>query len=90
MPAGRDKDVNNTELLRVIATAKGEKVTISDIVDEVPIKRRQLNNRMSELSNEGFVERNKIGNINQYMLTDAGKAYITDDPDESDTEKPED
>lgn len=58
---GRKRRVSNTEILRVFIETDRPVLTTGQIADELPIGKRQLQDRLVELYENGDIERESVG-----------------------------
>jgi predicted ArsR family transcriptional regulator len=74
-PEASDKDV---EILRRVALQPAPFVTVSDMVPDMSVGRRQTRNRLDQLVEDGLLNSRTVGTVNVYWLTDAGRQELAD------------
>jgi DNA-binding MarR family transcriptional regulator len=75
MPAaGRNPTISDAEILREVRMLPDPVVTASEVAERIDMTRQGTNNRLSELTEKGFLKRKEAGSrAVVYWLTDAGK-----------------
>jgi hypothetical protein len=58
---GRKRRVSNAEILRVFAETDRPVLTTGQVADELPLGKRQLQERLVELYENGDIERESVG-----------------------------
>jgi hypothetical protein len=58
---GRKRRVSNVEILRVFTETDRPVLTTRQVADELPLGKRQLQERLVELYDDGDIERESVG-----------------------------
>jgi len=59
---GRDRDVDDIEIMRAVCEANGPAASAAEIADAVGMSRAGVTNRLHQLDDRGFVASKKVGN----------------------------
>jgi len=60
--AGRDRDVDDIEIMRAVCEANGPVACGAEIAAAVGMTRTGVTNRLHQLDDRGFLESKKVGN----------------------------
>jgi len=60
--AGRDRDVDDIEIIHAVCAADGPVACAAEVADAVGMTRTGVTNRLHQLNDRGFVASKKVGN----------------------------
>jgi len=78
MANGRNKSVSDARLLVEFVLNSDPAFFASEVAENVPITRVQVNSRLDELEDEGYVESKTASGRRLWWLTDEGRQHATE------------
>lgn len=76
---GRNPDITDADLLIEILQHPDFAVTTSDILPRTEYSRKNLNNRLNDLAEDGYIYKKEVGaSAAVYWLTDKGRQLVRD------------
>lgn len=79
--AGAPEKASVAEILRAIDRATQQFAGSSEIASDLPLSKKRVQQRLTELQNEGLIDRKRIGPAYAYWLTPEGERFLEEEPE---------